>query len=115
SIDAFLVLPYHDQKMKEAAMTYRARPNPENERSWGHAVIDKAILLKERGDVLFESAEYSDASSLYEGALSLFTRASEKTALYPWQQEAFAFCHLNYAQILYRSNFEKGLSLRPVA
>lgn len=114
SIEAFLELPYHDQKMKEAALIYRARPNPENERSWGHAVIDKAILLKERGDVLFDKAEYSDASSHYEEALSLFTRGSEKTALYPWQQEAFAFCHLNYAQIVYRSNFIKGLSMQPV-
>jgi hypothetical protein len=114
SIEAFLVLPYHDQKIKEAAMIYQARPNPANQGSWGHAVIDKAILLKESGDVLFEKAEYPDASSQYEEALSLFTRGSEKTALYPWQQEAFAFCHLNYAQIVYRSNFEKGLSMQPV-
>jgi hypothetical protein len=115
SIDLFLSKTYADQKIAESAALYQHLPNQKNQSAWGHAILDKAILLKESADGLFENAKYAGALSLYEESLSYFSGGVEKTTMYRWQSEAFAFCHLNYAQLIYRLNRKSGPALSRVA
>lgn len=114
TIDSFLTLSYADQKIEEAKAIYQSVPNEKNESSWGHALIDKGIWLKESGDLIFEAANHSAALPYYEEAFFYFSAGSDKTVMYPWQKESYAFCHLNFAQILYRIYYEKGQPLNPV-
>jgi hypothetical protein len=71
-------------------------------------------LLKETGDLLFEAGNHSAALPYYEDAFVHFSHGSDKTVMYSWQKESYAFCHLNFAQILYRIYHEKGQPMSPV-
>jgi hypothetical protein len=115
SIDHFLLKSYPDQKIIESASVYRQYPHEKNESAWGHAIVDKAILLKESADGLFESGKYEGAHAQYEESLSYFLEGSGKASLYRWQVEAYAFCHLNYAQVDYRLNRQSRLAISRVA
>lgn len=114
SIAHYLSLPYFDQKMKEAKAIYETLPNAKNRSSWGHTILDKAIDLKEEADEHFEKGEYQTARSLYESALQNFTEGVDKTIPYSWQEEARAFSHLNYAQVLYRIFYQQNKSFQEV-
>lgn len=110
----FLGKSFLEQKIIEMESDFRMRPNDKNRTGWGHALIDKAIVQKERADVLYEQNDYAASLPIYAEALLFFRQGEEKTPLYPWQKESQAFCHLNYAQVLYRFNHRQGLSLDPV-
>ncbi|MBK8502720.1 MAG: hypothetical protein IPL46_11155 [Saprospiraceae bacterium] len=115
SIDQFLAKSYPDQKIIESASVYHHHPNEKNQSAWGHAILDKAILLKESADYLFETGKHPGALSLYKESLSYFSDGSGKATLYRWQLEAYAFCHLNYAQVDYRLNRQSLPGIRRVA
>lgn len=110
----FLGQSFLEQKILEMESVFHMRPNVKNRTGWGHALIDKAIMQKERADVLYEQTDYTAARPIYAEALHYFQQGEEQTTLYPWQKESQAFCYLNYAQVLYRYNHSNGLSLAPV-
>ena len=114
SIRSYLSHTFLDRKIIEANAAYHIQPNTKNESAWGHAIMDKAIDLKEKGDEFFEQGNHTLAKKNYEEAFEYFSSAENKVALFPWQSEALAFCHLNYAQILYRINQQSGKNMNPV-
>ncbi|MCB0686042.1 MAG: hypothetical protein KDC53_05940 [Saprospiraceae bacterium] len=110
SIDSYKSLSYLDQKIKEAHSVYISLPNEKNNRIWGHAILDKALDLKENGDFHFEKGDHQEAKVKYDQALVLFADGEKRTDLFPWQKEAKGFCLLNYAQILYRLHYQSDQS-----
>ncbi|MCB0665760.1 MAG: hypothetical protein KDC80_08055 [Saprospiraceae bacterium] len=114
SIAVYRSLPFLDRKIREAKSIYTTLPNVKNKQSWGHALIDKAIRLKEEADQSYEDGEFREAKGRYEHALGFFTEGTDLTPSYPWQDESRAFCHLNYAQVLYRINYEEDRPFKDV-
>ena len=101
SIDAFNQLSLYDQKIKEQASVYAFRSNHTNQSTWAHALIDKAINLKEKADLSYQRKQQEQAIDDYVYAIQLFDIAAQNATLYRWQIEARGFCHLNYGQLLY--------------
>lgn len=102
SIASFLALNKWKQLQIAAESQYRFHPTEKNREDLCHANMDYAIYLKEQGDSLSAEAMDQDAVERYQSALSYFDEASSGIEPFDWQSEAHAFCHLNFAQSLYR-------------
>ena len=101
SIAAYLQLDTLERLLYEAEVQYRFHPTDANQDGLAHTLIDYAVSLKEEGDAWAAEGMDSLATNTYQTALDYFERAGTIVDFYSWQQEAYAFCHLNLSQRLY--------------
>ncbi len=107
SILEFYTQPVVSRKIVENKRAFLLNASVKNKYAWGHAIIDDAILIKERADSLYFLDKCAQALPLYESSLASFVHASELARLYEWQTVAYGLCHLNYAQVYYKLFHDK--------
>ncbi len=109
SIQHFLAMDTSDRIIKEMDVAFREQPSDRNKSSLAHALIDKAILEKERADATFEVGDLPASIRFYQSALDLFGKGEALENMYDWQIESKGFCMLNHAQALYRIQYAEGV------
>lgn len=109
SIHHFLAMDTSDRIIKEMDVAFREQPSDRNKSSLAHALIDKAILEKERADASFEVGDLPASIRLYQSAMDLFGKGEALENMYDWQIESKGFCMLNHAQALYRIQYAEGV------
>ncbi len=104
SIRIYAQMNYLDRRLQEERIAYLDNPTLANRSSYGHALIDKAVRLKDQADSLWERGLTDPSILIFQEALSLFEKASSLTDFFTWQKETLGFTYFNYAQALRRKH-----------
>lgn len=112
SVDQFIKLDYYDQKIIVLRNAHLVGQNRKTAKGYAHAIIDKAVFLKDSADILWEQqGNLLVAESMYQQSIDFFEQASPEIEYYPWQIEARALAYLNFAQIYYTNHYsQKGFN-----
>lgn len=97
SIEAFLHLPMAEQRLQEAAATYRFHSSKDNQRAWAQAMIDYAVHLSERSTALQQADSLEAAHTLLRHAIGYCQKAQALGPSLPWQTEFYAGLLINQA------------------
>lgn len=101
AIKEYLSMSRLEQEAQTLTIAYRMNRSQKNRKLLGHALVDIATDLKEKGDMLFEVGKKYEAIEQLESALRMFEIARAYCDFYPWQEYGYVFTAINLAQAYY--------------